>query len=337
MGEGMNNSIKKGVAVAVILLFVSVSVVPSTGTRDVKQITMSTAKGDTLYVGGSGSGNYSTIQEAVRNATNGDTIFVYNDSSPYYEIVSVYKSISLIGEDRNSTVIDGSGMASVVYVSADGVKIRGFTIQNSGNTWDDAGIIIWSNNNILSGNIVTNNFKGIYLEESSNNIITGNIITNSGYYGILIEVGVNNIISRNSVTKSGIKGTPSCNIIFMGCNNSVISENNLARSDTSILLVASNKNNISGNNIKNNKVIGIEVGFSNNNNFFKNNFLFNIIDVVFGECNNNKWYNNFWKRPRFLPKLIFGIKIVGDKNIPWFNIDWRPALKPHKLPSGVMI
>ncbi|RLF42667.1 MAG: hypothetical protein DRN17_07450, partial [Thermoplasmata archaeon] len=41
--------------------------------------------GNTLYVGGSGEGNYSSIQDAVDNASNGDTIYVYDDSSPYYE------------------------------------------------------------------------------------------------------------------------------------------------------------------------------------------------------------------------------------------------------------
>ena len=42
MGKGMNNSIKKGVVVAVILLFVSVSVIPSTGTRIVSKSNMVT-------------------------------------------------------------------------------------------------------------------------------------------------------------------------------------------------------------------------------------------------------------------------------------------------------
>ena len=34
------------------------------------------------YVGGSGPGNYSKIQDAIENATKGDTVFVFDDSSP---------------------------------------------------------------------------------------------------------------------------------------------------------------------------------------------------------------------------------------------------------------
>ncbi len=71
-----NNLIKKGLVVDVILLFFSVSVILSTGTTDVKQSTMPTSSGDTLYVGGDGLGNYTKIQDAIDNASVGDTIFV---------------------------------------------------------------------------------------------------------------------------------------------------------------------------------------------------------------------------------------------------------------------
>ena len=51
--------------------------------------------------------DYPTIQEAIDNANNGDTVFV--KSGIYYEEVEVDKSINLIGEDRNTTIIMGSG------------------------------------------------------------------------------------------------------------------------------------------------------------------------------------------------------------------------------------
>ena len=40
--------------------------------------------GNTLYVGGSGEGNYTKIQDAINNASDGDTVFVYNGT--YYEM-----------------------------------------------------------------------------------------------------------------------------------------------------------------------------------------------------------------------------------------------------------
>ena len=44
----MNNSIKKGVVVAVILLFIGMNVVPSTGTVVEKKFTMPTNDGNIL-------------------------------------------------------------------------------------------------------------------------------------------------------------------------------------------------------------------------------------------------------------------------------------------------
>ncbi|MCD6481001.1 MAG: hypothetical protein J7L31_01850, partial [Thermoplasmata archaeon] len=61
--------------------------------------------GNILYVGGSGPENYSKIQNAIDNASDGDTVFVYDDSSPYYENIVINKSINLVGENKDTTVI----------------------------------------------------------------------------------------------------------------------------------------------------------------------------------------------------------------------------------------
>ena len=70
-----------------------------------------TPLGKTLYVGGSGAGNYTTIQSAIDDANSGDTVFVY--SGIYFENVIVNKTISLTGEDRNSTIIDGLSLIHI--------------------------------------------------------------------------------------------------------------------------------------------------------------------------------------------------------------------------------
>ncbi len=73
---------------------------------------------------------YPTIQEAINAANPGDTIFV--SSGTYYEQLVVDKAISLIGENRNTTVIDTNESATVVRINADNVTISNLTIQNSG-------------------------------------------------------------------------------------------------------------------------------------------------------------------------------------------------------------
>ncbi len=70
--------------------------------------------GNTLYVGGSGPDNYTSIQDAINNASNGDTIFVY--SGRYYEDIYIWKNINLIGEDRNTTIIElGRGVSGHAF------------------------------------------------------------------------------------------------------------------------------------------------------------------------------------------------------------------------------
>ncbi|KAA0002007.1 MAG: hypothetical protein FE044_03675, partial [Thermoplasmata archaeon] len=99
--------------------------------------------GNILYVGGSGPNNYTKIQGAINAASNGDTIFVY--SGTYYENVVIDKSIHLVGEDRNTTIIDGNHAGDVVNITADRVTMEGFTIRN-GDGWPYAGVKIYHGN-----------------------------------------------------------------------------------------------------------------------------------------------------------------------------------------------
>ncbi len=107
--------------------------------------------GDTLYVGGSGPNNYSKIQDAIDNANEGDTVFVYGGI--YEENLIVDKSIQLTGENRDTTVIDGGGSGDVVRITADGITLSDFTIQNSGGEEFDFGMEVQSDYNKISGNM----------------------------------------------------------------------------------------------------------------------------------------------------------------------------------------
>jgi len=76
--------------------------------------------------------NYTTIQAAIDDpdTLDGRTIFV--EGGTYYEHVIVNKTVSLIGERRKTTIIDGDGYGTVVRIWADGVKISNFTVRNIG-------------------------------------------------------------------------------------------------------------------------------------------------------------------------------------------------------------
>ncbi|EMR74523.1 parallel beta-helix repeat (two copies) [Thermoplasmatales archaeon SCGC AB-540-F20] len=261
---------KKITTIGIILLFVGMAFTPTTGFYLDEQFNLVTLNRDTLYVGGTGTGNYSTVQEAINNAGDGDTVFVYDDSSPYYENVIVNKSINLIGEDKDSTVIDGNMIGDVFYVSADWVNISGFTIQNTSTR--DEGIEIISNHiTIADNNFVSHEYVGIYswsLHTSYNNI-SGNYFTQSRA-AIRLRYSDNYIISDNNIVNTGgIHLSRYCS------NNSISNNYIIGTGDTLINNDIQCNNNSIVNNFLSNGSWGIR-GDSGSN--YYTNISYNIIN-----------------------------------------------------------
>ncbi len=122
---------------------------------------------DVVYVGGSGPGNYSSIQEAINDVAIGGTVFVYNGT--YYENITVNKKISIIGEDKNSTVIDACGEDFAVKITSDDVIFENFFVKNATDLyfpdpWELGALsVIKANNVSISNNLFSKNFIGICL------------------------------------------------------------------------------------------------------------------------------------------------------------------------------
>ena len=131
---------------------------------------------NTLYVGGQGPNNYTSIQDAIDNASIGETVFVFDDASPYYENLIIDKSIQLIGENKDSTVINGSKLDSfldTINITADNVNIQGFSIVENFGYYYQAAILIMGDYTIISNcNIYNNDWIGIFFHDSSFNQIT---------------------------------------------------------------------------------------------------------------------------------------------------------------------
>lgn len=178
--------INKILAIGITFLFLGVSINTSIAFENLKE-SYTISNGNTLYVGGSGPDNYTRIMNAVVDANPYDTVYVYDDSSPYYENINVNKPIFLIGEDRDTTVIDGNHYGNVVYIQSNDVFISGFTIKNceaSGNEWRYSAIkimrcedVVIKDNKISIGHLEYNDWvAGVLLESSSYNLIQDNII-----------------------------------------------------------------------------------------------------------------------------------------------------------------
>jgi len=162
--------------------------------------------------------DYPTIQEAINNANEGDSIFVRNGT--YYENVVINKTVSLIGENPINTIIDGGKTGSVVYVRAINSSISGFTIQNSGTSNRASGVrVSHSSGNNISLNVITNNDCGIFIYGSSKNTMSNNTINANRIYGIHLWSSSNNTLTNNTISNN-YNG-----IIKEGSSNNILKNN----------------------------------------------------------------------------------------------------------------
>jgi len=223
--------LKKTLVTGIFLLFIGTGIVSGFHTNST--INSQPISRGWFFVGGSGPGNYSTIQSAINAASSGDTVFVFNGT--YFGHININKSINLIGQDKNTTFIIGF-FAYTLSIISDWVNMSGFTIQYdgrlgegvridscynnfinniidmpnerirlfgdsntiSGNTIKGAYINVIGDSNTISVNTITNNDYGIYLTGTCDNIISNNSFFNSGLF-ISDDIVWNNIVTNNTV------------------------------------------------------------------------------------------------------------------------------------------
>jgi len=341
---------RKGLVIGILILMLSVNI-GSTFAGDVDVKTMSSVgfDGDTLYVGGSGPNNYTTIQSAIDDAVDGDTVFVYNGT--YYEKnIVINKSIDVIGEDRTTTFIYGDGYGDLLILQAEEINVSNFTLQNA---FDGFYIESTCLNFVISNNIIRNHKEtGIFInpEREGIRIIENNQIYSNHQAGIL-AYSSHNTIRDNSLWSNG-GGYENCQIYVHGSQN-IVSGNIINNSvGNGIRIRQEESNSIVGNIISNCKV-GISLSdmsmrndissnsFNNNgkgvylysgsllNTIHHNNFIDNELSAGFTTMAvYNQWDGNYWDKPRTLPYLIVGNLFIF---IPWFNFDWHPAQEPYDI------
>jgi len=258
--------------------------------------------------------DYATIQESIDAPETLDEHTILVDAGIYYEHVIINKSLSLIGENRRTTVIDGNHTGVVMKILASNVNIIGFTMQNSGidypscsvyvtsscNTISDniianngggSGVRLHSSSNVISGNEIENNGIGIRLFNNSNNSLHGNNITDNGS-GIMLDLYTsNNGISRNNISNNGHTGILS----FGSFSNSIFRNSITANGYYGIYLSGftsgSNENHICGNHISNNGN-GIRLDIGSKNTISANNITNNNVGISLWQPKNNTFYHN---------------------------------------------
>jgi parallel beta-helix repeat protein len=199
--------------------------------------------------------NYTTIQEAIDddNTLNGHILLVEN--GVYYEHVVLSKSLSLVGESAEGTIIDGNGTGIVVTVKANNVKISNVTIQRSGPAESDpheGGVYIErSNYTSISNCIVKDNFSGIQALFSENNTFAYNRVFSNRYAGFTLL----SFTKNNTVVNNTIASNPN-GIWCEYSSNNLIEGNTIAHNSEHLMwLRKSNSSRISHNNFVGKSVV----------------------------------------------------------------------------------
>jgi parallel beta-helix repeat protein len=243
--------------------------------------------------------DFSTIQEAINNATDGDQVFVLNGT--YRENVVVNKTIGLVGEGRDITIIDGGGNGFGVNVISNNSSISGFTVQNSSvalihvlnvnvfSLTDSAfargsiGVDLFNaNSSYLSGNVVSGTHVGIRVEScngctfennnvsdnqdmgvlvtvSKNIVVSSNVLDGNVNEGLYLNNSVGNAVTNNSVADNGVGMR-----LDLSGSNSVFLNNVTGSKEEGIIVFSSSNNVLSGNVVKHNG-FGVKLSYSGNN------------------------------------------------------------------------
>ena len=328
---------KKYFVVGVIFLFFGTCIFSATAQDNQKPL--SSPRGNWLYVGGSGPGNYTNIQNAIDNASDGDTVFVYSGTYPT-SWITIINAINLLGENRDTTIVESTSNAEIFIQSyTNNVSISDFTFQNFV-------VDTHKNNNI---NICDNIFLTTVYQKSSAVIDS---------YGMYNTFRGNTIILRNT-TEEEI-GPDIC----MGLHeyHSTIVNNTLVGATYSGLDLGGTPfeaeqyglNTITGNTFSNNEVglflstVATSIGRNliTQNNFINNSVHagftvsvlhpFDLIKVISTQYRipYSQWDGNYWDDyTGHLGRKIPGkIQFFSTRfEIPVRNVDRHPAPGPISL------
>ena len=338
-----------GFIIGIILIYTIIFPVSGSYFREITSNNFSCSV--TLYVGGSGPSNYSRIQDAIDDANPGDTVFVYDVSSPYSEHLNIMKSITVIGENNNTTKIYGIGKdKNILIIESTDVVVSDFTIQYGSN--HNSGILIKDSSHVTikdckfsnipsmdaitisasqNTNIVnctmSDNFgdsttgykqidryiSGITLEgECYNTTIIGNTISNASYAGIILLEACNN----TKIIGNYIHSNDKYGIRAQHCNYIHIEENIISKNQLQGISIYTCINTlIYRNSCENNDNVGVGISDSADTHVESNNFIHNgligYFSYNFGEGFANILPDTIWKENYWDRARILPKQIFG--------------------------
>lgn len=233
-----------------------------------------------VYVGGTGPGNYSSIQEALDSVAVGGTIFVY--PGEYHENLEIRDSVIIQGENRENTIVDGGDMGdAIIQVLGGNATLRELTIQQGGVS--KVGVLLDSSDNMILNCSVINHFYGVYVHSVYNNTVR-NCTFSHNTIGFFFDHSDNNGIIGCLIThnEQGV-------LLYDSCNNNRITNCTISHNTEGLFFRdLSNDNIISQCHISHNG-IGARLWDAKKNLFFLNIFQDNINHTE-STISDNLWY-----------------------------------------------
>ena len=237
--------------------------------------------------------DYGTIQEAINAAGEGDTIFVRNGT--YDENVVVNKTVSLIAESHDATIIGDNTTNSILLMKADSASVKGFSIVPDTFPPPPLGILLKSCTNcIVENNEILTGYggNGIEINGGSNNSLIRNNIEDCTTYGITIQNSSHNLILQNSMNPH----TYSIELINSDFNRLERNRFALHWGTVCVFLLRSHNNTITANTLF--EDLGqpqMDLYESQDNLIYHNNFNgWNCgVNIWDENCTGNMWDNGF--------------------------------------------
>lgn len=223
----------------------------------------------TIYV----QGPAASIQQALDNAADGDTVIVNGGS--YTENIVIRKSVKLISEPGPAQTRVTAAKADQPVIKVDGapdVTLSGFTVTGS----ELSGIIITRTHGaVITNNRSVHNGYGITVYESSGNTLTNNTASNNRDYGIFLQRSNGNTLEDNTASSNNDKGF----FISYSHRNKIINNNANLNVWNGITIWASN-DNIVKDNLTLRNAFGIVLEDSRGNKLVDNTTLPNIFIIL---------------------------------------------------------
>jgi parallel beta-helix repeat protein len=309
----------------VILLLLSCSFATSNALEQRVDIRIPSSLSKVIVVDDDGDGNYTTIQAAIDNATDGDTIIVF--SGVYHESLVVNKQLILTGaEEENQGVpeINGEGHPYAVIIEANGCLFQGFTVNTSDLNPLLAGIKITSEGNTIRNNTLKYHCNGIYCLQSKNMTIRDNTFRNNSC-AVFLNQSQNILVDNNDInstyTYENFTGSTCSGIVINGSQGVIVSNNVIFVNflGDGIVLIQSSHNTVTNNVVSsyyasNFSIFNLTVGnygiivecFSNDNEFSDNIITKYFAPMQIWESNGNKViHNTFLESPMLSLYLYF--------------------------------